>query len=52
MEPSGKSPEAEERFLHGCPETANPPIEPLRPPAGAPNVLVVPLDDRRVERFD
>jgi arylsulfatase A-like enzyme len=27
------------------PDTANPPIEPLRPPAGAPNVLVVLLDD-------
>jgi arylsulfatase A-like enzyme len=27
------------------PETAYPPIEPLRPPAGAPNVLVVLLDD-------
>ncbi|MFI5896046.1 hypothetical protein ACIA5D_38700 [Actinoplanes sp. NPDC051513] len=27
------------------PETRFPPIEPLRPPAGAPNVLVVPLDD-------
>jgi arylsulfatase A-like enzyme len=27
------------------PATAYPPIEPLRPPAGAPNVLVVLLDD-------
>src|SRR5688500_19414154 len=27
------------------PETAYPPIEPLLPPAGAPNVLVVLLDD-------
>jgi arylsulfatase A-like enzyme len=27
------------------PETSFPPIEPLRPPAGAPNVLVVLLDD-------
>jgi arylsulfatase A-like enzyme len=27
------------------PETTFPPIEPLRPPAGAPNVLVVLLDD-------
>jgi arylsulfatase len=27
------------------PETAYPPIEPLRPPSGAPNVLVVLLDD-------
>ena len=27
------------------PETAFPPIEPLRPPAGAPNVLIVLLDD-------
>src|SRR5215208_6667152 len=27
------------------PETAYPPIEPLRPPAGAPNVLVILLDD-------
>ena len=27
------------------PESAFPPIEPLRPPAGAPNVLLVLLDD-------
>jgi arylsulfatase A-like enzyme len=27
------------------PETAFPPIVPLRPPAGAPNVLIVLLDD-------
>src|SRR4051812_5707289 len=27
------------------PETAFPPIEPVRPPKGAPNVLVVLLDD-------
>src|SRR5262245_38784208 len=27
------------------PDTAFPPITPLRPPAGAPNVLVVLLDD-------
>jgi arylsulfatase A-like enzyme len=27
------------------PETAFPPIEPLRPPAGAPNVLVILIDD-------
>src|SRR5436189_986746 len=27
------------------PDTAYPPIEPLRPPVGAPNVLVVLLDD-------
>ena len=27
------------------PDTSFPPIEPLRPPAGAPNVLVVLLDD-------
>ena len=27
------------------PDTAFPPIVPLRPPAGAPNVLVVLLDD-------
>jgi arylsulfatase len=27
------------------PETAFPPIEPLRPPAGAPNVLIVLIDD-------
>ena len=35
------------------PDTSFPPIEPLRPPAGAPNVLVVLIDDcglRRVER--
>ena len=27
------------------PDTSYPPIEPLRPPEGAPNVLVVLLDD-------
>ena len=27
------------------PDTAYPPIVPLRPPAGAPNVLVVLIDD-------
>src|SRR5688572_6173166 len=27
------------------PETTFPPIEPLRPPTGAPNVLVVLIDD-------
>ena len=27
------------------PDTAFPPITPLRPPAGAPNVLVVLVDD-------
>ena len=27
------------------PDTAFPPIEPLRPPAGAPNVLIILLDD-------
>jgi hypothetical protein len=27
------------------PDTAFPPIEPLRPPAGAPNVLVLLVDD-------
>ena len=27
------------------PETSFAPIEPLRPPAGAPNVLVILLDD-------
>jgi arylsulfatase A-like enzyme len=27
------------------PETSYPPIEPLRPPAGAPNVLVIMVDD-------
>jgi hypothetical protein len=27
------------------PDTIHPPIEPLRPPAGAPNVLIVLLDD-------
>src|SRR3954454_17885824 len=27
------------------PDTAFPPIEPLRPPKGAPNVLIVLLDD-------
>ena len=27
------------------PDTKFPPIEPLRPPAGAPNVLIVLLDD-------
>ena len=36
------------------PDTSFPPIVPLRPPAGAPNVLVVLLDDvglRRLERL-
>ena len=36
------------------PDTSFPPIEPLRPPAGAPNVLIVLLDDvglRRLERL-
>src|SRR5262250_1082272 len=27
------------------PDTAYPPIQPIRPPAGAPNVLIVLLDD-------
>ena len=27
------------------PDTAFPPIEPLRPPEGAPNVLVILIDD-------
>ena len=27
------------------PDTTFPPIEPLRPPEGAPNVLVILLDD-------
>jgi hypothetical protein len=27
------------------PDTTYPPIEPLRPPAGAPNVLIILLDD-------
>jgi len=27
------------------PDTKYPPIEPLRPPAGAPNVVIVLLDD-------
>jgi arylsulfatase len=27
------------------PDTSFPPIEPLRPPAGAPNVLIVLIDD-------
>lgn len=27
------------------PEATFPPIEPLRPPAGAPNVLIVLIDD-------
>ena len=30
------------------PDTSSAPIEPLRPPAGAPNVLIVLLDDRRI----
>ena len=36
------------------PDTKFPPIEPLRPPKGAPNVLIVLIDDvrlRRVERL-
>ena len=32
-------------FAATDPDTSYPPIEPLRPPAGAPNVLVVLLDD-------
>ena len=28
-----------------APDASFPPIEPLRPPAGAPNVLIVLLDD-------
>ena len=27
------------------PETSFPPIQPVRPPAGAPNVLIVMIDD-------
>ena len=34
------------------PDTSFPPIEPLRPPAGAPNVLVVLLDDVGVRRLE
>ena len=32
-------------FVAMDPDTHCPPIQPLRPPAGAPNVLVVLLDD-------
>lgn len=32
-------------FAATDPDTAYPPIEPLRPPAGAPNVVVILLDD-------
>ena len=32
-------------FVATDPDTSYPPIEPLRPPAGAPNVLVILLDD-------
>src|SRR5829696_7112939 len=41
-----------DRAVHGLttydakdPDTSFPPIEPLRPPAGAPNVVIVLLDD-------
>ena len=34
------------------PDTAFPPIEPLRPPEGAPNVLVVLIDDVRLRRLE
>ena len=34
------------------PDTSFPPIEPLRPPEGAPNVLVVLIDDCRVRRVE
>jgi hypothetical protein len=33
------------------PDSTFPPIEPLRPPAGAPNVLVVLLDDVATDRY-
>lgn len=33
------------------PDTAFPPIVPLRPPTGAPNVLIVLLDDCRLRRL-
>ena len=33
------------------PETVFPPIEPLRPPEGAPNVLVILLDDVNLQRL-
>jgi len=32
------------------PDTKFPPIRPLRPPAGAPNVLIVLLDDVAADR--
>ncbi len=34
------------------PDTKFPPIEPLRPPKGAPNVLIVLIDDCRVRRLE
>ena len=34
------------------PDTKFPPIEPLRPPKGAPNVLIVLLDDVGFARFE
>ena len=34
------------------PDTSFPPIEPLRPPAGAPNVLVVLHRRRRLRRLE
>ena len=33
------------------PDTSFPPIEPLRPPEGAPNVLVILARRRRLRRF-
>src|SRR4029453_15731671 len=32
-------------FEAGAPDTKNPPTRPVRPPAGAPNVLIVLIDD-------
>ena len=34
------------------PDTKFPPIEPLRPPKGAPNVLIVLIDDVRLWRVE
>ncbi len=34
------------------PDTNFPPIRELRPPEGAPNVLIILLDDRRLWRFE
>ena len=45
-----RSPTAPPTYDAKDPDTKFPPIKPLRPPAGAPNVLVILLDDVRNTR--